>query len=161
MKLTNKQLKQIIKEELQSVLKEVYYRPPEFNVSASKQYPEYEDKLGELYKNDPNQARELSGALDEPIDVNSPEWGEFSDTHRIKQDLMSISGMEELKNASMEYMQFIQEFDFPLSSHKDFTNEKYLKAFGHTYGKEKEGLVRSAIRNAMIKDFFNIRGQYR
>ena len=158
MKLTNKQLKQIIKEELETVLNEIYYRPPEFDVNAPKQYPEYEDKLGELYQSDPNQAKELAGALDEPIDVSSPEWGEFPDTHRIRQDLMSTPGMQELKNASMEYMQFVQQFDLPLSSHKDFTNEKYLKAFGHTYGKEKERLVRSAIKNVMMKDYINTRG---
>ena len=140
-----------------------YYRPPEFDINAPKQYPEYEDKLGELYKSDPNQARELAGALDEPIDIPSPEGvsNPYFHTARTRQDLMSIPGMEELKNATMEYMQFIQEFDVPLSSHEDFTNEKYLKGFGYTYGKEKERLVRSAINNAMIKDFFNTRGQYK
>ena len=155
MKLTKKKLEQLILQEME------YYRPPEFDVSAPKQYPEYEDKLGELYKSDPNQARELAGALDEPIDVSSPEWGEFPYTHRTRQDLMSIPGMQELKNASMEYMQFIHEFDVPIVRNEDLTNEKYLKAFGHTYGKEKERLVRSAIKNAMVKDYFNIRGQYK
>ena len=155
MKLTNKQLKQIIKEELQTVLKEVYYRPPEFDTNTPKQHPEYEEKLGELYKSDPNQARELAGALDEPIDVSSPEWGEFSDTHRTRQDPMSIPGMQELKNASMEYMQFLQGNNTPPNSYEDFTNENSLRSFGYEYGKEKEDLVRSGIRNAMVKDIFN------
>ena len=75
MKITNEQLKQIIKEELSKVL-EAYrphhsIRPPEFDSRSEKNYPEYEDKLRNLYM-DPEgreQAKELAGALDEPIDI--------------------------------------------------------------------------------------------
>ena len=75
MKLTNKQLKQIIKEELNKVL-EAYMphhsiRPPEFDSRSRKNYPEYEEKLTNLYMSDDgrDQARELAGALEEPIDI--------------------------------------------------------------------------------------------
>ena len=159
MKLTNKQLKKIIKEEIHTVLKEVYYRPPEFDVSDPKQYPEYEDKLGELYKNNPNQARELAGALDEPIDVSSPEWGEFPDTHRIGQDPMSIPRVEDIRNSIMEYIQFLHDGDISPNSFENFTNEDSLKSFGYAYGKEKEDLVRKGIRNIEIRDFFKIKGK--
>ncbi len=69
MKLTNKQLKQIIKEELNKVLEA--YRPAEFDSRSEKNYPEYEDKLRNMYM-DPEgreQAKDLAGALDEPIDI--------------------------------------------------------------------------------------------
>ena len=75
MKITNKQLKQIIKEEMDKVLEA--YRPhqhirsPEFDSRSKKNYPEYEDKLTNMYM-DPegrSQAKELAGALDEPIDI--------------------------------------------------------------------------------------------
>ena len=75
MKLTNKQLKQIIKEELNKVLEAYiphhHIRPPEFDSRSGQNYPEHEDKLRDLYM-DPqgrNQARDLAGALDEPIDI--------------------------------------------------------------------------------------------
>ena len=75
MKLTNKQLKQIIKEELNKVLEAYmphhYVRPPEFDSRSGKNYPEYEEKLRNLYMSDGgrDQARELAGALEEPIDI--------------------------------------------------------------------------------------------
>ena len=75
MKLTNKQLKQIIKEELNKVLEAYiphhHIRPPEFDSRSGKNYPEYEEKLRNLYMSDDgrDQARELAGALEEPIDI--------------------------------------------------------------------------------------------
>jgi hypothetical protein len=75
MKLTNKQLKQIIKEELSKVLEAYipphHIRPPEFDSRSGQNYPEYEEKLRNLYMSDDgrDQARELAGALEEPIDI--------------------------------------------------------------------------------------------
>ena len=75
MKLTNKQLKQIVKEELNKVLEAYmphhHVRPPEFDSRSEKNYPEYEEKLKNLYMSDGgrDQARELAGALEEPIDI--------------------------------------------------------------------------------------------
>ena len=75
MKLTNKQLKRIIKEELNKVLEAYmphhHVRPPEFDSRSEKNYPEYEEKLRDMYMSDDgrDQARELAGALEEPIDI--------------------------------------------------------------------------------------------
>ena len=48
------------------------FRPSEFNPRADKSYPEYSDKLSQLYKDQGNRAsaRELADTLDEPIDIN-------------------------------------------------------------------------------------------
>tara|TARA_A100001391_G_scaffold72720_1_gene46623 strand:- start:42 stop:554 length:513 start_codon:yes stop_codon:yes gene_type:complete len=69
MKITNEQLKQIIKEELDKVF-EAYrphhsIRPPEFDSRTEKNYPEHQDKLRNLYMSDEGreQARELAQGL--------------------------------------------------------------------------------------------------
>ena len=61
MKLTNKQLKQIIKEEMDKVLEA--YRPPEFDSRSKKNYPEYEDKLRDMYM-DPEGRSQAKGSHD-------------------------------------------------------------------------------------------------
>ena len=66
MKLTKQKLQQLILQEMQ------YYRPPEFDSRAEKNYPDYAQKLSNLYKQDPEQAKSLAGSLDEPIDVEVP-----------------------------------------------------------------------------------------
>tara|TARA_E500000305_G_C3909596_1_gene182731 strand:- start:176 stop:616 length:441 start_codon:yes stop_codon:yes gene_type:complete len=65
MKLTKNKLEQLILQEME------YYRPPEFDSRSRKNYPEYEEKLKNLYMSDDgrDQARELAGALEEPIDI--------------------------------------------------------------------------------------------
>tara|TARA_Y100000593_G_C4219676_1_gene291127 strand:- start:108 stop:614 length:507 start_codon:yes stop_codon:yes gene_type:complete len=69
MKLTNKQLKQIIKEELDKVLEAYrphhHIRPPEFDSRTEKNYPEHEEKLRSLYMSGGGreQARELAQGL--------------------------------------------------------------------------------------------------
>ena len=69
MKLTNKQLKQIIKEELSKVL-EAYrphhsIRPPEFDSRSEKEYPQHSKTLSDMYMSDDgrSQARELAQGL--------------------------------------------------------------------------------------------------
>ena len=73
MKLTKHKLEQLILQEMQ------YYRPPEFDPRAEKNYPDYTDKLSNLYKQDPSQAASLGDSLDEPIDVETPESDEESE----------------------------------------------------------------------------------
>jgi len=73
MKLTKQKLEQLILQEMQ------YYRPPEFDPRAEKNYPDYADKLSNLYKQDPSQAASLGDSLDEPIDVETPESDEESE----------------------------------------------------------------------------------
>jgi hypothetical protein len=70
MKLTKQKLEQLILQEME------YYRPPQFDPRAKKNYPEYSGKLSKLYKTDPEQATSLADSLDEPIDVESPDFGE-------------------------------------------------------------------------------------
>ena len=70
MKLTKQRLKQLILQEMQ------YYRPPEFDPRAGKNYPEYASKLSDRYKDSPAQAASLADSLDEPIDVEVPETDE-------------------------------------------------------------------------------------
>ena len=60
MKLTKKKLEQLIMEEYVRAVGDEY-KPTN--------YPQYRDKLTALSKNDPHQARELAGSLDEPLDV--------------------------------------------------------------------------------------------
>ena len=79
--LTKSQLNQIIKEELNAVLKEKYFRPAEFDPRAAKEYPEYAGKLSDIYKSDPKQATSLAGSLDEPIDVETPDTDEPDEQH--------------------------------------------------------------------------------
>ena len=67
MKLTKQKLEQLILQEMR------YFRPPEFDPRAEKNYPEYSDKLSNLYKQDPRQAASLGDSLDEPIDVEVPQ----------------------------------------------------------------------------------------
>ena len=70
MKLTKQKLEQLILQEMQ------YYRPPEFDPRAEKNYPEYASKLSDRYKDSPAQATSLGDSLDEPIDVEVPETDE-------------------------------------------------------------------------------------
>ena len=101
MKLTNKQLRQIIKEELNKVLESYTphhsIRPPEFDSRSRKNYPEYEEKLTNLYMSDDgrDQARELAGALDEPIDIPV-------DASRTEDDL-TIPVFDKSKDRSFEH----------------------------------------------------------
>jgi len=76
MKLTKQKLEQLILQEMQ------YYRPPEFDSRAAKNYPQYADKLSTLYNQDPPsrvQSRELAYSLDEPIDIETPDSPEESE----------------------------------------------------------------------------------
>lgn len=76
MKLTKQKLEQLILQEMR------YYRPPEFDPRAEKNYPEYADKLSTLYNQDPPsrvQSRELAHSLDEPIDIETPDSPEQSE----------------------------------------------------------------------------------
>ena len=66
MKLTKQKLEQLILQEMK------YYRPPQFDPRAEKNYPEHADKLSNLYKTDAKQATSLADSLDEPIDVEVP-----------------------------------------------------------------------------------------
>lgn len=66
MKLTKQKLEQLILQEIK------YYRPPQFDPRAEKNYPEYADKLSNIYKTDAKQATSLADSLDEPIDVKVP-----------------------------------------------------------------------------------------
>jgi hypothetical protein len=70
MKLTKQKLKQLILQEMR------YFRPPEFDPRAEKNYPEYASKLSDRYKDSPAQAASLAGSLDEPIDIEVPETDE-------------------------------------------------------------------------------------
>jgi hypothetical protein len=70
MKLTKQKLEQLILQEMR------YYRPPEFDPRAEKNYPDYAQKLSNLYKQEPEQAKSLASSLDEPIDVEVPETDE-------------------------------------------------------------------------------------
>ena len=70
MKLTKKKLEHLILQEMKN------YRPPEFDPRAEKNYPDYANKLSDMYKSDPAQAASLAGSLDEPIDVETPESDE-------------------------------------------------------------------------------------
>ena len=67
MKLTKKKLEQLILQEMR------HFRPPQFDPRAEKNYPDYAQKLSNLYKQDPEQAKSLADALDEPIDVEVPQ----------------------------------------------------------------------------------------
>ena len=73
MKLTKQKLEQLILQEMQ------YFRPPEFDPRAEKNYPEYASKLSDTYKDSPAQASSLGDSLDEPIDVEVPETDEESE----------------------------------------------------------------------------------
>ena len=70
MKLTKQKLEQLILQEMR------YFRPPEFDPRAEKNYPEYASKLSDRYKDSPAQAASLADSLDEPIDVEVPETDE-------------------------------------------------------------------------------------
>jgi len=65
MKLTKQKLEQLILETYKS-----YVRSPSDDGKPTN-YPEYADKLTNLAKSDPLQARELADSLDEPIDVET------------------------------------------------------------------------------------------
>ena len=74
MKLTKQKLEQLILQEME------YYRPPQYDSKAEKEYPEHGDKLSKLYKTDPEQAKALAQALDDdPIDVSAPEMTQDPD----------------------------------------------------------------------------------
>ena len=75
MKLTKQKLEQLILQEMR------HFRPPEFDPRAEKNYPEYSDKLSNLYKQDPKQAASIADSLDEPIDVETPESDEPDEQH--------------------------------------------------------------------------------
>ena len=70
MKLTKQKLEQLILQEMR------YFRPPEFDPRAEKNYPEYASKLSDRYKDSSTQAASLADSLDEPIDVEVPEKDE-------------------------------------------------------------------------------------
>ena len=70
MKLTKQKLEQLILQEMR------YFRPPEFDPRAEKNHPKYASKLSDRYKDSPAQAASLADSLDEPIDVESPDFGE-------------------------------------------------------------------------------------
>ena len=67
MKLTKNKLEQLILQEMR------HFRPPQFDPRAEKNYPDYAQKLSNLYKQDPEQAKSLADALDEPLDVEVPQ----------------------------------------------------------------------------------------
>ena len=75
MKLTKNKLEQLILEEMR------HFRPPEFDSRAEKNYPDYAQKLSNLYKQDPEQAKSLADSLDEPIDLETPEPDEPDEQH--------------------------------------------------------------------------------
>jgi len=87
MKLTKQKLEQLIMEEMR------YFRPPEFDPRAEKEYPQHADKLSNIYGSNPAQGRSLSHGLNdgeytedgdpiyEPIDVKVPKTNEDSEQH--------------------------------------------------------------------------------
>ena len=70
MKLTKQKLEQLILQEMR------YFRPPEFDPRAEKNYPEHATKLSDIYKDSPAQAASLGDSIDEPIDVEVLETDE-------------------------------------------------------------------------------------
>ena len=94
MKLTKQKLEQLILQEMR------YFRPPEFDPRAEKNYPEYASKLSDRYKDSPAQAASLADSLDEPIDVEVPETDEepeefipFGIRQFEQQSLITATGM--------------------------------------------------------------------
>ena len=58
-----------------------HFRPAEFDPRAGKEYPEYADKLSDMYKSDPKQATSLAGSIDDPIDVETPDTDKPDEQH--------------------------------------------------------------------------------
>ena len=94
MKLTKQKLEQLILQEMR------YFRPPEFDPRAEKNYPEYASKLSDRYKDSPAQAASLADSLDEPIDVEVPETDQepeefipFGIRQFEQQSLITATGM--------------------------------------------------------------------
>ena len=147
MKITNAQLKRIIKEELSKVLQESYtgeyFRPAEFDSRAQKAYPEYEKKLTDRYKQDPSQAMSLASALDEPLDV---EVGENEDSRFGGPFLGKIDPTRSTTSYEPIYRHFrtwVYDNYRGRTGDQSFSDENILNHYEQTHGKEKADIART------------------
>tara|TARA_B100001094_G_scaffold135927_1_gene131604 strand:- start:120 stop:665 length:546 start_codon:yes stop_codon:yes gene_type:complete len=160
MKLTKHKLEQLILQEMR------HFRPPEFDPRAEKNYPDYTDKLSNLYKQDPSQAASLGDSLDEPIDVPIPDTDQEPEKLPFPTDELThgrLSGLRlhpgggssqsviyKMHNTGREFLNFLDQTVGIYDIHGSFYNEEYIKSFGLSYGKEKEQLLRAYIEHTEL-----------
>ena len=166
MKLTNEQLKQIIKEELNKVMKEMTRGEYEFQQSRERmadpfhhriyggddqgnEYPQHADKLAAVYRTGPEgeiQAKELADALDVPIDL--PMKGISADEDGSA--YIDRSPPYKLKEVVGKYIKMFKEAGIEVTRN-DFENEQNIKAYGRRHGKKEERILRKAMNDQQIK----------
>ena len=173
MKITNQQLKQIIKEELNKVLKEMTFDPNDHegrdsiefakmknrfkgghhrshgSLDQPVEYPEYAEKLATIYTSGEegrNQAIDLADTLGEPIDVPLEDMGMDSATFKnIKRPPM----YKQREVIDKYFAMFDKAGVEP--TQENFESDQNIRAFGIFHGKKLERVLRTAIKDRQIK----------
>ena len=163
MELTTAKLQQIIKEELNKVLKEMTRDEYEFQkrrkgVEAISdyraygdpdqpfEYPEYTDKLRTLYSSGDegkNQAIELARSLDEPLDV--PIEFDIEDIDRPQKQKPLPPPSPFFQKSQEMYIRFLRGELEEEPYNEDYVKDELLKKFGDTHGKNREQAIRQRI----------------
>jgi len=158
MKITNAQLKQIIKEELNKVLKESYsgeyFRPAEFDPRAKKNYPQHSDKLTDMYKDDPAQAMSLASALEEPLDI---EVGENENSMYGGPFLKRLIGQprHNYEPIYRHFRSWVYDNYRGRTGDESFSNENILNHYEQVHGKQKADIVRTYNTMETFKKYIN------
>ena len=173
MKITNQQLKQIIKEELNKVLKEMTFDPNdhvdrdsiEFEKMKNRfkghhyrshgsldqpvEYPEYSEKLATIYSSGEegrNQAKELADSLGEPIDIPIEDMGMDSPTFKH----IERPPMYKVREVIDKYFAMFDKAGVE-PTQENFESDQNIRAFGIFHGKKLEKVLRTAIKDRQIK----------
>ena len=172
MKITSQQIKQIIKEELNKVLKEMTFDERDFedrdsieftkmknrfkgghyrshgSLDQPVEYPEYSKKLASIYTSGEegrNQAIDLADTLGEPIDVPLEDMGTDSTTFKnIKRP-----PMYKQDEVIDKYFDMFDKAGVE-PTEENFESDQNIRAFGIFHGKRLERVLRTAIKDHQI-----------